>query len=299
MEKIAKPNKINYQKSEEPNRGTVTVEPFYPGYGMTLGNSLRRVLLSSLPGAAVTGVKIKGANHEFTTLPHVKEDVLDIILNLKKLRLKVTGEEEQKLELEASGKKKVTAADISKNSQVDIINSDLELANITDVGGNLSMEITVAPGRGYQTVEQNEEKREEIGFIEVDAVFSPVLSVGINVENVRVGKMTNWDKLILDIVTDGTVDPKEAFDQAVNVLVDQFQALQEDSGEEKETKGKKSSGKKEEEEDKKEEKKETSKKTAGSSAKSTATKSGSTKSTAKSTKSTGSKTTKKKEDSKK
>src|SRR6056297_1376672 len=132
MEKIAKPNKINYQKSDQANQGVVTVEPFYPGYGMTLGNSLRRVLLSSLPGAAVTGVKIKGANHEFTTLPHVKEDVLDIILNLKQLRLKITGDEEQKLELEVTGKKKVTAADISKNGQVEIVNPDLELANITD-----------------------------------------------------------------------------------------------------------------------------------------------------------------------
>lgn len=291
MEKIAKPNKIDYQKSDQANQGIVTVEPFYPGYGMTLGNSLRRVLLSSLPGAAVTGVKIKGANHEFTTLPHVKEDVLDVILNLKQLRLKVIGDEEQKLELEVTGKKKVTAADISKNAQVEIINPDLELANITDVGGSLSMEITVAPGRGYQTVEQNEEKKEEIGYIEVDAVFSPVLAVGISVENVRVGKMTNWDKLILNITTDGTVDPKDAFDQAVDILVDQFQSLQEDKAEEKEAKSKKSSStKKEKEEDKKEEaqeKKSTSKKTTTSSGKSTTSKS------------TAKKTTKKKDDSKK
>ncbi len=233
MEKIAKANKINYQKSKEDNRGVVTVEPFYPGYGMTLGNSLRRVLLSSLPGSAVVGVKVKGASHEFSTLPHVKEDVLEIILNLKQLRLKILGEEEQKLELEVTGKKKVTASDIKKNSQVEIFNPDLELANISDAGGSLNMEITVANGRGYQPVEQKEKKNEDIGFIEVDAVYSPVLKVGIDVENIRIGKMTNWDKLILDITTDGTLDPKEAFDQSVDVLVDQFQALQSgDSNEE-------------------------------------------------------------------
>lgn len=242
MEKIAKPDKINYQAGETPNQGTVTVEPFYPGYGMTLGNSLRRVLLSSLPGAAVTGVKINGVSHEFTGLSHIKEDVLDIILNLKQMRLKITGEEEQKLELEVTGKKQVTAADFNKNSQVEIVNPDLVLANITDVAGSLSMEVTVAPGRGYQTVEQNEEKKEDISYIDVDAVFSPVLSVGINVENVRVGKMTNWDKLILDITTDGTIDPKEAFDQAVEILVDQFQALRNEE-EKGETKKKKSTSK--------------------------------------------------------
>ena len=251
MEKIAKPNKINYQKGREDNKGTVTVEPFYPGYGMTLGNSLRRVLLSSLPGSAVTGVKIKGVNHEFSTLPHVKEDVLEVILNIKQLRLKVLSEEDQKLELEVTGKKKVTAADIKKNSQVEIINPDLELANITDVGGSLIMEISVSQGRGYETIEQKQEKREEIGFIEVDAVFTPVLNVGIKVENVRVGKMTNWDRLILDITTDGTMDPKDAFDQSVDILVDQFQALKDD-GQDKELP---------EKEDVKEEKEETEEET--------------------------------------
>src|SRR6056297_955654 len=184
MENIAKPNKINYEAGKEPNQGTVTVEPFYPGYGMTLGNSLRRVLLSSLPGAAVTGVKIKGASHEFTSLPHIKEDVLEIILNLKKLSLKIVGEEEEdiKLELDVTGKKEVKAADIKKNSKVEVINPDLTLANITDVGGNLKMEIMVNAGRGYKSVEQKKSDKQDIGFIEMDAVFSPVVSVGIDVE---------------------------------------------------------------------------------------------------------------------
>ena len=258
MEKIAKPNKINYHQGEQPNQGTVTVEPFYPGYGMTLGNSLRRVLLSSLSGAAVTGVNIKGVNHEFTSLSHIKEDVLDIILNLKQLRLKITGDEEQKLELDVTGKKQVTAADFNKNSQVEIINPDLVLANITDTAGSLNMEVTVSPGRGYQAVEQSEKKKEDIGDIEVDAVFSPVLSVGISVENVRVGKMTNWDKLILDITTDGTVDPKEAFDQGVEILVDQFQSLQgggEDSEDKQEEAQEEAQEEKEEEKDTKDTKK--------------------------------------------
>jgi len=225
MENIAKPTKISYGEGDMPNKSIVTIEPFYPGYGMTLGNSLRRILLSSLPGAAVTGIRIKGASHEFSTIPHVKEDVLQIILNLKKLRLKLDGEEDVKLELDVIGKKEIKAKDIKKNSKVEIINSDLVLANITDMAGSINMELTVGPGRGYKSVEQKKNEKEDINFIEMDAIFSPVLSVGINVENVRVGNMTNWDKLILNIKTDGTIEPKEAFNEAVKVLVDQFNSL--------------------------------------------------------------------------
>lgn len=266
MESIAKPNKINHQAGDKPNQGIVTIEPFYPGYGMTLGNSLRRVLLSSLPGAAVTGVKIKGAGHEFATLSHVKEDVLEIILNLKKLRLKVTGEEDQKLELDVTGKKEVKAKDIKKNSSVEVVNPDLTLANITDVGGNLNMEITVSPGRGYKSVEQKKSDKQDIGFIEMDAVFSPVISAGINVENVRVGKMTNWDKLILDITTDGSIEPKEAFEESVKILVEQFNSLIDLNTEKKASKKKESAGEEKKTEKKKEEKKTATKKSATKSA---------------------------------
>lgn len=249
MENIAKPTKINYEEGDMPNKSIITIEPFYPGYGMTLGNSLRRVLLSSLPGAAVTGVKVKGASHEFSTLPHIKEDVLQIILNLKKLRLKLDGEEDIKLELDITGKKEVKAKDIKKNAQVEIINSDLVLANITDMAGSLNMEITVSSGRGYKSVEQKKGEKEDISFIEMDAVFSPVLSVGIDVENVRVGNMTNWDKLILDIKTDGTIEPKKAFNETVKVLVNQFNSLLDlEKGSKKD--------KKEEKEEKKDEKEE-------------------------------------------
>jgi DNA-directed RNA polymerase subunit alpha len=192
---------------------------------MTLGNSLRRVLLSSLPGAAVVGVKIKGASHEFMAIPNIKEDVLEIVLNLKQLRFKMHSEEEIKLELSVSGKKAVKASDITKNSQVEIINPELVLANITDPAGNLNMEIYIKPGRGYQISEGEKKANNEIGYIEVDAIFSPILAVSSNVENVRVGKMTNWDKLIVNIKTDGTITYEEAFKKSAEILIDQFNSL--------------------------------------------------------------------------
>jgi DNA-directed RNA polymerase subunit alpha len=260
MEDIAKPTKINFEEGENENEGIITIEPCYPGYGTTLGNALRRVLLSSLSGAAVTGVKIEGATHEFTTLPHVKEDILDIILNLKKLRVKVHSEEEIKLELNAHGEKEVKAKDISKNSQVEIINPDLTLAHITDMAGSLKMEIYVNQGRGYRPVEAVKKDDKETGFIDMDAIFSPILSTGINIENVRVGKMTNWDKLILNIVTDGTMTPKEAFEKSVKVLVDQFSSLTEGEKKEK-TKKKEEKDVKDKGSEEKQEKTEKEKKT--------------------------------------
>jgi DNA-directed RNA polymerase subunit alpha len=157
-------------------------------------------------------------------LPSVKEDVLEIILNLKQLRLHMFTEEEVKLELSVSGKKTVTAADIKKNSSVNIINPELKIAEITSSAGNLEMEIFIQPGRGYRLVEGSR-KNAEIGYIEMDAIFSPILSVSISVDNVRVGKMTNWDKLILDVKTDGTITFEDAFKETVKILVDQFSAL--------------------------------------------------------------------------
>ncbi len=229
MESIAKPNKVEFLKGQNPNEATVVVGPFYPGYGMTIGNSLRRVLLSSLAGTAAVGVKIEGASHEFTSLPHVKEDVLQIILNLKKLKVEllIETEEEIKLELDVRGKKEVVAGDISKDSRIKIANPDLVIANITDMAGSLKMEITIAKGRGYRPVEAIEakDKKGEIGYIDMDAIFSPVLLAGLKVENVRVGKMTNWDKLSIQIITDGTITPEKAYDDAVKILQDQVSAL--------------------------------------------------------------------------
>jgi len=225
MEKIALPQKIKIEKGEQPNQEVVTIEPCFPGYGITLGNSLRRVLLSSLPGAAVIGVKIEGADHEFMTVPHVKEDVLEIIMNLKQLRLKVHSDQVIKLELNVHGEKVVTAADIEANSQVEIINKDLVIANITDMAGNLQMEISVQAGRGYETIESREKIKHEIGYIEIDSAYSPVMNVGLQVDNVRVGKMTNWDKLVMTIITDGTITTEQAFTDSVNILIEQFGAL--------------------------------------------------------------------------
>lgn len=244
MDNIAKPNKIEFKKGASANESFVFIEPFYPGYGMTVGNSLRRVLLSSLMGTAVVAVKIKGAAHEFSTIPHIKEDVLEIILNLKKLKVRMFEDAEVRLELDVHGKKEVKASDIKKDSRIEIANPDMVIANITDMAGNLSMEIVIGKGRGYRPVEALKEKTSEIGMIDMDAVFSPVLAVGLNIDNVRVGDMTNWDKLSLRIETDGTITPEEAFKSAVAVMVEQFSSLDPDKIE------------KAEEEDKKEDKKE-------------------------------------------
>jgi DNA-directed RNA polymerase subunit alpha len=158
-------------------------------------------------------------------LPNVKEDVLEIILNLKQLRLKVHSEEEVRLELKVKGKKAVTAADITKNSQVEIKNPELVIAHITNDAGSLEIEIVVKEGRGYKMPEGTKKENREIGYIEIDSMFSPVIIVSISVESARVGKMTNWDKLILNVKTDGTVSPEEAFNESVKVLVNQYSAL--------------------------------------------------------------------------
>lgn len=225
MENIALPQKIEFLKGEEKNQGKIIIEPCYPGYGTTLGNALRRVMLSSLPGAGVVGVKIEGITHEFMTLLHVKEDILEIILNLKQLRLKVFSDEIVKLNLEVHGEKVVKASDITKDSQVEIANPELMIAHITDMAGKLNIEIYVSQGRGYETIESRNEKKHEIGYIEMDTIFSPIFSVSMNIENVRVGKMTNWDKLVLDVLTDGSITAAEAFYASVNILIDQFNSL--------------------------------------------------------------------------
>lgn len=225
MQNIALPKKISFKDGATDNEGIIIVEPLFPGYGMTLGNSIRRVLLSSLPGAAVVGVKVKGASHEFMALPHVKEDVLEMILNIKQIRLKMHTEEEIRLELKVKGKKVVTAADITKDAQVEIKNPDLVIAHLTDDAANLEMEIFVQEGRGYRMSEGAKKENREIGYIEIDSIFSPVILVSIEVENTRVGKMTNWDKLILNVKTDGTISAKDAFTESSKILVNQFNAL--------------------------------------------------------------------------
>ncbi|MEA3449563.1 MAG: DNA-directed RNA polymerase subunit alpha [Patescibacteria group bacterium] len=233
MENIALAKNIKFIPGENKNQGKIEISPLFPGYGITLGNSVRRVLLASLIGAAPIGIKIKGVNHEFTSIPYIKEDILEIVLNLKKLRLKSFSEEIVKLELDVHGKKKITAADINKNSEVKIANKDLFICEITDMAGNLNMEILIAKGRGYDTIEGRkgaDEKNKDINYIEMDSIFTPVLKIGVNIENVRVGKMTNWDKLIIDLETDGTVSPEEAYEEAVRILIKQFKAVKKIGG---------------------------------------------------------------------
>lgn len=224
MQNIALPKKIEFKAGDTSGEGQIIIEPLYSGYGMTLGNSLRRVLLSSLPGAAVIGVKIKGVSHEFMALPGLKEDILEVILNLKQLRLKMFTEEEVTLTLKAKGQGEITAASIEKNSDVEITNPELVIATLTEANASIEMEILVKEGRGYKMSEGGK-RDNEIGYIEIDSIFSPVLSVSIDVESARVGKMTNWDKLVLNIKTDKTITPEEAVEQSVKILVDQFSAL--------------------------------------------------------------------------
>lgn len=201
------------------------IEPLHPGYGMTLGNSMRRVLLSSLAGAAVTAVKISGVSHEFTVVEGVREDVIEIILNLKRLRLKYYGDEPGTIVLTKKGKGVVTAADIKANSEVEVVNKDLEIANIDDAKTTFEMEIRVEQGRGYVPVESRGSETLPVGWIAVDALYTPIERVRYSVENTRVGQMTNLDKLIIDIETDGSIEPKEALEQSAQILVGHFQVL--------------------------------------------------------------------------
>lgn len=225
MEHIPLP-KVEYTPGETARLGVLTLEPLFPGYGTTFGNALRRILLSSLPGAAVTAVKIHNTSHEFTTIPKVQEDILEIILNLKKLRLKLHGDEPVKLHLKAKGEKVVTAADIDKESQVEIANRDLVIATLTGRDAELEMDITVTRGRGFVPTESKEKQKGEIGTIAMDALFSPVRRVAFRVEGARVGQMTNFDRLVMDIETDGTISPADAVADSTKILVDHFSLLE-------------------------------------------------------------------------
>lgn len=203
---------------------TFSVEPLHTGYGMTLGNSLRRVLLSSIAGAAVTAFKIEGASHEFTTVPGVKEDVVDIMLNLKSVRFRVFAEEPQTLRITKKGKGTITAKDIQTNADVEVVNPDQIIATVDDSKSNFVMDLTVEVGRGYRPIEEGA-KQKPSDMIAVDAVFSPVLRVRYKVENTRVGQITDLDKLNITIDTDASITPRDAFEEAAAILVNQYTAL--------------------------------------------------------------------------
>ena len=203
---------------------TFTIEPLHTGYGMTLGNSLRRVLLSSIAGAAITSFKIEGATHEFTTVKGVKEDVVDIMQNLKGVRFRVFGDDAQGLRIVKKGKGVVTATDIQLNADVEIVNADHVIATIDDDKANFVMDLVVETGRGYRTVEEGAAHKAS-DMIAVDAIFSPVLRVRYKVENTRVGQMTDLDKLLISIDTDSSITPRDAFEEAAAILVNQYTAL--------------------------------------------------------------------------
>jgi DNA-directed RNA polymerase subunit alpha len=204
---------------------TFAIEPLHAGYGNTLGNSLRRVLLSSIEGAAIVAFRIEGATHEFTTVDGVKEDVVDIMLNLKNVRLKVHSDQPIELRLEKKGAGEVTAADIKTTADVEVINPDQVIATIDDPKKTVIIDLVVEAGRGYRTIEDSSEDRLHSDMIALDAVFSPVLRVRYKVDNTRVGQDTNLDKLLLTVDTDGTLTPREAFEEAAAVLVNQYTAL--------------------------------------------------------------------------
>ena len=204
---------------------TFTVETLHSGYGMTLGNSLRRVLLSSIAGGAVVAFRIEGVTHEFTTVDGVKEDVVDIMLNLKNVRFRLHGEEPVELRLEKKGSGAITAADIKTTADVEVVNPDAHIATIDDNKAKVLMDIVVEPGRGYRTIEESGSKRLHSDMIAVDAVFSPVQRVRYRVENTRVGQMTDLDKLVLTIDTDGSISPRDAFEEAAAILINQYTAL--------------------------------------------------------------------------
>lgn len=207
------------------NSATFVIEPLHTGYGMTLGNSLRRVLLSSIAGASITAFKIEGVTHEFTTVKGIKEDVVDIMLNLKSIRVLSHVQEPVELKLEKKGAGVVTAGDIKTTADVEIINPEFVIATIDDPKASLSMDIVVESGRGYRTIEESGEQRIHGDMIALDAFFSPVQRVRYKVESTRVGQMTNLDKLLLTVDTDGTITPKDAFEEAAAILINQYTAL--------------------------------------------------------------------------
>lgn len=222
-----------------PNHAKLEILGCYPGYGTTLGNALRRVLLSSLDGAAAKSVKIKGVSHEFSTISGVMEDVVQIILNLKQVRFKLHGDEAVKVTLKSKGEGVVTAADIKAPSSVEIVNPDQIIATVTDKKAVLEMEIEIDRGVGYVPVEvreRDEQNGREIGVIAIDAIYTPIKRVNYDIENMRVGKRTDYDKVTLEIVTDGSITPAEAFEKSVAILVSQFSSLSDIEGNVSETK---------------------------------------------------------------
>src|SRR3972149_4585528 len=210
---------------EEETKGVYEIDGLYPGYGHTLGNSLRRIILSSLPGAAVTAIKIVGVDHEFSVIDGVKEDVVTILLHLKKVRFKMLTDEPQKVTLSVKGPKAVTAGMIKAPGQVEILNPDLHIADITGKGVNLEIELTIERGLGFVPKEVLQKGKVESGTIALDAIFTPIRRVSYEVENMRVGDKTNHNRLRIAIETDGTITPRESLERSIAIMIDQLNAI--------------------------------------------------------------------------
>lgn len=210
----------------EDNEAVIEIGSLYPGYGTTLGNALRRVLLSSLPGAAITSVKIEGAEHEFTTFSGVKEDVIHILLNLKQIRFKLSSPEPATITLKAKGEGEVKAGDFDISSNVAIVNPDQYIATLTDKKATLNLEADVSPGLGYEPVERRQKDKLPIGRIALDATFTPIRKTNFRVENMRVGDRTDFNRLLLEIETDGTISPEAAYKKAVEILKSHIETVE-------------------------------------------------------------------------
>lgn len=211
--------------SEEENKMTFELSPLYPGYGVTVGNALRRVLLSSIGGSAITTVKIKGVSHEFSSIEGVLENVIEIIMNIKKIRLRSYSDEPVTMELKVSGEKEAKAKDIKAPSGVEIINKDQLIATLTDKKAELEIEVTVERGIGYVPIEQRQKEKISVGTIAIDALFSPVINANFTVENIRVGQRTDYNKLVFEVETDGIISPREAVSQGLDILAKHLEII--------------------------------------------------------------------------
>ncbi len=210
---------------EKGNKGVFEIDGLYPGYGHTLGNSLRRIILSSLPGAAITSIKFKGVNHEFSTVAGIKEDVITMVLNLKKVRIEMFSDEVQVISLKTKGIKDVTADDIEASGQIKILNPELHIAHVTDKNVDLDIELTIQKGLGYVSKEVLQKEKMDIGIIALDARFSPIERVSYEVENMRVGDRTDFNRLKLTIETDGTISAKSALEKSIEIMISQLKAI--------------------------------------------------------------------------
>ncbi len=242
---ISLPSKPKIVEKKEDNKTLFEIDSLYPGYGVTIGNSLRRTLLSSLTGAAVTKVKINEVNHEFSTIPGVMEDVITIILNLKELRFRVHSEEPQTIKLRAKGESEVKGSSIEVPTQVELVNPETHIATLTSKSASLEMEMEVERGMGYSSSDDRKEEKLEVGQIIIDSIFSPVKRANFYVENMRVGKRTDFDRLFVELETDRTISPEEALFQAVDILKKHFEIFSSFKDEKEKKDVKESKGKKE------------------------------------------------------